>query len=65
MAVILRSRLPRALSASMAAAGGVALTAYMFNSPPMLHAAEARDHIFVINGCVPLLWILSSLAVSL
>ena len=51
MASVLRSRLPRALSASVAAAGGVALSAYMFNSQPPLRAAEP-DGIYVINGCV-------------
>ena len=31
-------------------AGGIALSAYALNSPPIARAAEP-DHVFVINGC--------------
>jgi hypothetical protein len=43
-------RLPR-LSASVAAAGGIALSAYVLNTQPSIRAAEPESHIFVINGC--------------
>jgi len=42
-------RLPR-LSASVAAAGGIALSAYVLNTQPSIRAAEPESHIFVING---------------
>ncbi|KAL1528534.1 hypothetical protein AB1Y20_009877 [Prymnesium parvum] len=50
MGSLLRTRLPRALSASVAAAGSIAFASYMFNSQPLLQAAEPDSHIFVING---------------